>query len=127
MIFRNTQWTKKFITKWIGVKDKKNVYNEQLGFDYLFNNLQDNDALQRRLCIMDHHILNSVSPAVTQQMTTHEILHLAAEDNLYREFVFKEGVHNICAEKGDTADKGVYELHQLGLTRDKLQIIAMDM
>lgn len=75
-----------------------------------------------RLCIMDHHILNSVAPAVTQQLSHHKILHLAAEHDLYREAVFREAVKYVCSTSVHLPLK-----HQLGLTREKLQTIALDM
>ncbi len=132
MIFRNTKWTRDFIQRWIDVKNQEAVLNEQLGFDFLLRTLSSHEAsvFQQRICILDHHVLNSVAPAMSQQEVSHNILHLAAEDNTYRRAVFQEGAKVICdfdSFQGDDTTPTHTVPHQLGLSKVKLLNIAIEM
>ena len=94
---------------------------------------------------MPSHVLNSVSPPMKTLVPSHRVMHLAAEDNLYRTAVLQEVSTTVCehisAVLGAPENVAVsYEddlenmqmllsalPSQLGLKRERLQLIGLDM
>jgi hypothetical protein len=82
MIFRNSHWTKAFLQKWIDQKDSSSVYNEQLGFDFLYKQVMEVEkrdpsaslSLKGRIKILPIQNLNSEAPPMWKQQLSHKVL-----------------------------------------------------
>lgn len=144
ILLRNTRWSRQLLRTWISMKNQDGVGNEQLGFEALYPTLSTSD--RDKICILPSHVLNSISPPMKTLASSHQVMHLAAEDNVYRKAVLQEAAKALCESMQDmpvhstsnSSSNHMEEVEgmqallpllpkQLGLTRNKLQLIAIDL
>lgn len=94
-------------------------YTDQIGFEHVYHHLPAKD--KTRIAIVPPHVLNSEAPPMGRQLPSHQILHLAAESSAMREAAFDTAMRDVCRALSD----GHHASHQLTLTRERLQQIAI--
>jgi hypothetical protein len=77
MLFRNSFWTRRFVSQWLKKAEDPLNFNEQVGFDNLVASLMRSKPsagdLQEKIVILPIHVLNSEAPAMWKQQPTHQV------------------------------------------------------
>jgi hypothetical protein len=118
IIFRNSPWTINFLQSWLAISVQFPGFNDQMGFEYVYNNLSEKD--RSKIEILPPDALNSNAPPMGLQLPHNQILHLAAESSSMRSEVFKLGAEETCKAIGG----GRQVKPQLGLTQSVLRSTA---
>eukprot|EP01031_Cornospumella_fuschlensis_P027002 gene27002-32623_t len=121
LLVRNTAWAVDFLHTWLACRQQPDAHNEQLGFHCAYKQYME-DEVRKKIAIVAEHELNSIAPAMRSLLPQHAMLHLAAEDNAYRQRVFKTAAHSMMSElkQGDDIPS------QLGISRVLLQELAIE-
>ena len=114
-----------------------------MGFQAVYNK-RNKSEVECKIAILPPDVLNSNAPPMGRQQMTDKVLHLAAEGTAMRRNTFQTAVENICSSFNkfslqrpsnfiefhtDPPHRLLQFLeflpHQLGLTRESLQRIAI--
>jgi hypothetical protein len=78
MLFRNSFWTRRFVSQWLKKAEDPLNFNEQIGFDNLVASLMRSQSqggnLPEKIVILPIHVLNSEAPAMWKQQPTHQVI-----------------------------------------------------
>lgn len=73
LLIRNSDWSRRLLTKWIMLRFKEEAINDQSGFDILYREYLDDEDKQK-IAILDIREFNSAAPAMTQQGINDKVL-----------------------------------------------------
>eukprot|EP01034_Spumella_vulgaris_P034347 gene34346-42360_t len=124
IIVRNSNWSRQFLRDWIACKDRPGVLNEQLGFEAVYRD-RDPEEMLEKIAILSPEVMNSVAPAMGEQLPSHRVLHLAAESDTFRQTVFGHAATNLCVHYVLSENSDAPPPHQLGVSREYLQQTAV--
>ena len=97
IIFRNTEWTRIFLTQWWELRVNSDSYHDQQAFSKLF--ISNTSGAKSHINILPIEAMNS-RPLVPQQYKeTSYVLHLMGQSTTLRSNVFYRGVETICPHK----------------------------
>ena len=123
MIFRNTKWTLRFLSRWWNAVDR-DVKCDQDAFDVVFAQLTaeaGSGMMVPEIAILARDAINTDPPAAVHLNPHNQVLHLMGEDSAMRRATFQRGFSSICLAK-----PGVPLSNQLGLSRIMLQSLALE-
>ena len=78
--------------------------------------------LQRKIVLLEPHVLNTFFPAWLNQQPSHNVLHLAGCSSMLRVEAFRHGLRNMCRQQQQQQPAPL----QLGLTREFLARLERD-
>ena len=127
MIFKATEWSLQFLDMWWNISDKDKV-SDQGAFSLLWAKLEHEKSYG---IILEPDMLNSKFPVWYHFEEHHRVLHLAGVHDILRIHIFRTALENIdnshsALNIDESGNSRIIYPHQLGLSRQQLEIILID-